>query len=169
MRSMNEIEVGDGYDDTKQTTLRILPLLEQKGYTKEEIEKFSAIIENVPDRSTFIHGDAHIGNVMLQDGEYLFIDLGSSGKGHPIFDMASMFMIYRLGQNITESERKESIHLKNFTLEEIQLIWNTYVKNYLGTDDEKFIEKVSEQLKAVASVRFLLAEIAMPNIFSKEN
>ncbi len=39
------------------------------------------LYETIPDRSTFVHGDSHPGNVMVQDGEFVFIDLMTCGCG----------------------------------------------------------------------------------------
>ncbi len=44
-------------------------------FNDEEYEKIKAIFENIPERRTFIHGDCHAGNVMLQGKDLMFIDL----------------------------------------------------------------------------------------------
>ena len=103
-----------------------------------------AVINSIPDRNTFIHGDAHIGNVMLQDGEFMFIDLSNAGKGHPIFDMVSMFLVFKLDQNVDEEARKNSGLMRWFDKDEMKLMWDTYIKTYLNTDDKALIEKAEE-------------------------
>ncbi|MBQ9384721.1 MAG: anti-sigma factor antagonist, partial [Ruminiclostridium sp.] len=74
------------FEPVKQTSLGALQYLASV-LTDEEMKKVRALYESIPDRDTFIHGDCHLGNVMVRDGEMMFIDLGTSGTGHPIFDM----------------------------------------------------------------------------------
>ena len=141
MREMHTIEVDERFPQTKEATIRHLGLLEGKVCTAEEVEKLRAVIKNVPDRNTFIHGDAHIGNVMLQNGEYMFIDLAGASKGHPIFDIWTMYLSFKIGQEMSEETRNGSDHIRGFTNEDMQRIWNTYIKTYLDTDNTEFIQK----------------------------
>ncbi|MDR0991560.1 MAG: phosphotransferase [Ruminococcus sp.] len=53
-----------------------------------EIAEMKAVISTVPDSDTFVHGDLHPKNVMVQSGEYLLIDMGDVGYGNPAFDLA---------------------------------------------------------------------------------
>lgn len=168
MRSMHAIEVDDSFDDTKTATIQYMGYLEGKVCTAEEVEKFRAVIANVPDRNTFIHGDAHIGNVMLQNGDYMFIDLSSSGKGHPIFDMVSMYWGFCFGRKMSEEAKEARELTRGFSFDELKLIWDTYIRTYLGTDDEEFIKKAEEQIMAVACARVILAAIALPGMFSEK-
>lgn len=168
MRSMHDIEVDGSFDDTKTATIQYMGYLEGKVCTAEEVEKFRAVIANVPDRNTFIHGDAHIGNVMLQNGDYMFIDLSSSGKGHPIFDMVSMYWGFCFGRKMSEEAKEARELTRGFSFDELKLIWDTYIRTYLGTDDEEFIKKAEEQIMAVACARVILAAIALPGMFSEK-
>ena len=168
MRKMHTIEVDDGFDDVKKVTADYLGFLEGKVCTAEEVEKMRAVINSIPNRNTFIHGDAHIGNVMLQNGEFMFIDLSNAGKGHPIFDMVSMCLVFKLGLNVDEETRKNSELMRWFDTDEMKLMWDTYIRTYLDTDDKALIEKAEEQITAVACVRALLATIAIPDHFSPE-
>lgn len=168
MRSMHDIEVDDSFDDTKTATIQYMGYLEGKVCTAEEVEKFRAVIANVPDRNTFIHGDAHIGNVMLQNGDYMFIDLSASGKGHPIFDMVSMYWGFCFGRKMSEEAKEARELTRGFSFDEMKLIWDTYIRAYLGTDDEEFIKKAEEQIMAVACARVILAAITLPGMFSEK-
>ncbi len=63
-------------------------------YNEEELQILHDVINNIPDRDTFIHGDIHPKNVMVQDGELLFIDMADLSYGHPIFDFAGMALTH---------------------------------------------------------------------------
>ena len=135
--------------------------------TPEEIEKVRAIYANIPERDTFIHGDCHIGNVMVQDGGMMFIDLATAGMGHPIYDMVSMYsLFYERAHDPTAIN--ESPILRNFTQEEIIRIWNVFIRAYLDTDDEKLIKKAEKQIAGLSSTRRLFMVIAMPGALSPE-
>ena len=64
MHSM-QIE-SEHFPSVRTSTLAALPYTRGRIYNDEEYEMVKAIIENVPERKTFIHGDCHAGNVMLQ-------------------------------------------------------------------------------------------------------
>ena len=168
MKQMHSIEVDDSFDDAKAATLLALDRTEGKLCTAEELKKLRAVIESIPDRNTFIHGDAHIGNVMLQNGEYMFIDLSSSGKGHPIFDMASMCMAFRISRHSDEKARQRFELTRGFTPDEMRRIWDTYLRTYLGTDDEAFLKKAERQIIAVTCARIFPAGVSVPGLFSDE-
>ena len=168
VREMHEIEMDTTkFTDVKQTSLNSLRILENTVCTPEEVEKLRKIYENVPDRTTFIHGDCHVGNVMIQDGEPVFIDLSTAGYGHPIFDMVSMCLIYLLG-GAKEESRKGSIYTRDFSAEECYMIWHTFLATYLDTDDEALIQKAQGQILTLSAARFLFAAIAVPGLLTPE-
>ena len=166
MRSMHQIEVNPfKFPPTKTGSIQALSFLEGI-CTKEERRKLKSLYENIPSRNTFIHGDCHPGNVMVQNGDLVFIDLMSCGCGHPIFDFASMCSVYHIPRS--EEELKNSPLTCDFTKEERDLIWNTYLKAYLETGDEDFIRKVERQIVAVASARMLFAAVFIPGLIPPE-
>ena len=57
-------------------------------------EKLVSLISAVPEDEHLVHGDYHLKNVMLQNGESLLIDMDTLCHGHPIFELASMFNAY---------------------------------------------------------------------------
>ena len=80
MRQMHSMEIdSDQFPSARATTLASLSYAKGRIFTDEEYEMVKAIMENVPDRKTFIHGDCHAGNVMLQGNELMFIDLPCAG------------------------------------------------------------------------------------------
>lgn len=167
IKSMHQIEVDDTFNDIKQGTIDYLGSLEGLICSADEVKKIRAVIGNIPGRNTFIHGDAHIGNVMVQNGEYMFIDLSSSGKGHPILDLVSMCSCFKLTQSQSQEAREAREITRGFSLSEIELIWNTFLKTYLGTNDENYLKKAEEQILAVTYSRIILAAVAIPGLFSE--
>ena len=167
MKKMHTIEVDKNkFYDLKRKSLELLPKLKGKVLNDEEYEKLKKIYENIPDRYTFIHGDCHPGNVMVKDGKMIFIDLATAGMGHPIIDLMGMYNIYRI--NIHNPDKmKNSPLLKNFKIEELNLIWDVFMKEYLGTEDENILKKAEDQIAGFSYTRILFAEVAFPGYLPK--
>ena len=160
IRQMHATEVtAEQFVSSRATTLGALPYMKGRILNDEEYEKIKAIIENIPERKTFIHGDCHMGNVMLQDKELMFIDLSCAGCGHPIFDLMSMYLTAACHQGEL---------LSSYTKEEAYHIWKVFLRAYLQTDDEVFLAKAEEQVAAFSSARFLLGLLRIPDLMKPE-
>ena len=72
----------------------------------EQFEKLYSLIDAVPEDAHLMHGDYHIKNVLLQNGESLLIDMDTLCHGHPIFELASMYNAY-VGYGLAVPERVE--------------------------------------------------------------
>ena len=160
IREMHSTEVvSEQFVSSRATTLGALPYMKGRILNDEEYEKVKAIFENIPDRKTFIHGDCHTGNVMLQGNELMFIDLSCAGCGHPIFDLMSMYLTAACHQGEL---------LKNYTAEEAYHIWEVFLSAYLQTDDAALLAKAEEQVAAFSSARFLLGLLRIPDLLKPE-
>ena len=160
IRQMHATEVtAEQFVSSRATTLGALPYMKGRILNDEEYEKIKAIIENIPERKTFIHGDCHMGNVMLQDKELMFIDLSCAGCGHPIFDLMSMYLTAACHQGEL---------LSSYTKEEAYHIWKVFLSAYLQTEDEVLLAKAEEQVAAFSSARFLLGLLRIPDLMKPE-
>ncbi len=60
-------------------------------------EKFNLLnekIEAIPDDTHMLHGDFHIKNVMIQNGESLLIDMDTLCVGNTIYELAGIYLPY---------------------------------------------------------------------------
>ena len=116
--------------------------------TEEEAGKIKAFIKNIPDRDTFLHGDYNAKNVMVQDGEFLLIDIGDAAIGHPVFDIAGLMLAYiiipssRGGAKSDEDLRK----LLGFDFEFAQKVWGVMCGAYFGVRTPKEIGAITQKL-----------------------
>ena len=62
-----------------------------KWCSAEEIALLHSIIDDVPEADTVTHNDLHPGNIMIQDGELVLIDMPEVTMGPPICDLTSIF------------------------------------------------------------------------------
>lgn len=160
IRELHATEVtADHFVSSRATTLGALTYMKGRILNEEEYEKIKAIIENIPDRRTFIHGDCHMGNVMLQGKELMFIDLSCAGCGHPIFDLMSMYLTAACHQGEL---------LSSYTKEEAYHIWKVFLSAYLQTEDEVLLAKAEEQVAAFSCARFLLGLLRIPDLMKPE-
>lgn len=60
----------------------------------DEIAFLQQRLAAIPDASTFVHFDLHTSNIMIKDGEPLIIDMGDVSRGHPLFDVGLIYMIF---------------------------------------------------------------------------
>lgn len=60
------------------------------GVTDEERQYLYDFLDLVPDRSTCIHGDLNINNIMVQNGECCLIDMGEFSTGLSMFDISRL-------------------------------------------------------------------------------
>lgn len=166
VRQMHSIHVEAGkLDDLKTTSIQALGYFKSV-MTDEEIQKVKSVYENIPDSTVFIHGDCHMGNAMLQDGELMFIDLSSGGMGHPIFDMVSMYSIYERADN--DKARAASPMLRLFSSDEIKKMWDVFIHTYFEGKDDEFIKEAEKQIALFSVTRRLFMYVALPGSLTPE-
>ena len=95
------------------------------------------------------------------------IDLATAGMGHPIYDMGSMYSLFCERANDPKAIAESPI-LCHFKQEEIERIWDVFIREYLDTDDEAMIGKAEKQIAGLSLTRRLFMVIAMPGVLSPE-
>ena len=68
---------------------------------KPIFDKLKALIASIPDIDYMIHGDCHVKNILVQNGEPLLIDMDTLAKGHQIFDVMAFYLSY-IAYELTE-------------------------------------------------------------------
>ena len=127
---------------------------------QDERDKFIRLIENIPERDTFLLNNCYPTNAILQNDELLLVNFGLSGYGHPITDVSNMYMRFCHDPSLrSESERKV---ISCFTEDERKQIWKAFISEYLGTDDKQLLEKAEEQIRVYSFAVRLFAYIGTP-------
>ena len=115
--------------------------------TKEEAEKLKNFIQNIPDRDTFLHGDYHAKNIMLRDGEFQLIDIGSAAVGHPIFDIVFCILLFKVLPNFPSSMLSiDYRRILGFDPKYAQQVWDIICGTYFGLSSPEEIEAKTEKL-----------------------
>ena len=145
-----EVKKGD-MPDMKAVALDWAGFL--KDYLPEDqFNKLYSLIDAVPEDNHMMHGDYHIKNVMLQNGETLLIDMDTLCMGHPIFELASIYNAYA---GFSEIDNSVSMSFLGIPHETALKIWDKTLRLYLGTDDESIIKSVAEKAMIVGYTRIM--------------
>ncbi len=119
-------------------------------------EKLYSLISAVPEDDHLMHGDYHVKNIMLQNGETLLIDMDTLCHGHPIFELASMYNAY-VGFGLSNpGNMKDFLGLPEETCQEL---WRKSLALYLGTEDEKVINETEDKARIIGLTRLMRREI----------
>ena len=122
----------------------------------EQFEKLISLISAVPEDMHLMHGDYHIKNVMLQNGESLLIDMDTICHGHPIFELASMYNAY-VGFGLVDSEQVHAF--LGIPHDICAAFWRRSLALYLDTDDEHRVDEVEAKAKIIGLTRLMRREI----------
>ena len=122
----------------------------------DQFEKLYSLVEAVPEDMHMMHGDYHIKNIMLQNGEVLLIDMDTLCHGHPVFELASMYNAYcgycAMDHSIVES-------FLGIDYETACDFWKRSLQLYLGTEEEERFKEVEDKAKIIGYTRIMRREI----------
>jgi len=121
----------------------IKPYLEEKYYLKAK-----ALMESIPERKTFVHGDCHFKNIMVQGDELLLIDMDTLSVGHPIFELAAIYAPYCA---FNEDDPGNSERFFGISDEEGRKLYNETINLYFGKDDPV----IKDKIKVVAYIHMV--------------
>lgn len=132
---------------------------------QDAAERLVAIVKAVPQDDHMLHGDYHIKNVMLQDGEALLIDMDTLCHGHPIFELASAYNAYQGFYVLNKPYCAE--FLGGIDYDMASYIWKRSLSLYLDTDDAQRLSEVEDKAKLMGYTR-LLRRLIRRNGFDNE-
>ena len=112
----------------------IKPYLEEKDY-----QKAKQLIASIPERKTFVHGDCHFKNIMVQGEDLLLIDMDTLAVGHPIFELAALYAPYCA---FNEDDPGNSQKFFDVSDEEAARLYNDLLNLYFGKDDPIIKDKI---------------------------
>ena len=123
-----------------------------KFLTEEEGELMKLILEALPEGDRLVHCDAHPKNIMIQNGEMLWIDMEGMSVGHPIYDLISIAVILN-GMRTDEM----SIGICGMDNATVKLFKDCFIRKYFKTDDPDMIQKLGGMLDALRLIRAVFA------------
>lgn len=118
--------------------------------TQQEYQQMRGMIEKIPDRITFGHGDFHPRNVMLQGSDLVLIDMAEAACAHPIFSLMG-FGVFRLLCDVVPEQTVMT--LAGMTGEQIRRVWDRFLKAYFETEDTECLKKISTVVLCYSAIR----------------
>ena len=118
-----------------QKVKEITPYLEEK-----DAAKCLELIENVPDTMTFVHGDCHFKNIMVQGDDLLLIDMDTLLRGHPIFELAALRAPYIAFEEDDPGNNEKFLGVNaTFSMK----LYNDIINLYFGKEDQSIKDKIA--------------------------
>lgn len=119
--------------------------------TEEQNAKIRRLIDETPDTLNMLHCDYHTNNIMMQDGEAILIDMDTLSHGHPIFELANIFITYVAFGEVDETVVEKFIGLPYAKAVEI---WNMFLPVYLGDKADRR-EEIEDKIKLLSYLRLM--------------
>ena len=116
----------------------------------EKGEKLVKLVEAVPEDHHMMHGDYHIKNVMMQNGEVLLIDMDTLCQGHPVFELGSVYNAY---VGFLEADHSVAESFLGISYDTAAAIWKKALPLYLGTDDAEKLADVEHKAMLIGYTR----------------
>ncbi len=114
-----------------------------KWCSDEEIALLHSLVDEIPETDTVTHNDLHPGNIMIQDGELVLIDMQEVTMGPPICDLTSIYRDMIIGpKNAVE----ELIRTVGMPADLIMKTGNAFFQKYMGITDQAGLDAYYKQL-----------------------
>ena len=121
------------------------------GYEDEILaQKCLKLIDTLPETNHLVHGDFHTGNVFLQKGEPLLIDMDRISRGHPTAELSDLYYFYVI---LGEDDPSVVEKFMGFSYQTALQFFDYFLKYYLGTTDEEKLREVTEKASIIGYAR----------------
>lgn len=131
IRMMKTINTTDAKDTTLphgDTVIRDKLNLLKDDLTPEEYARMSALLDTIPRANTFVHGDCHVKNVMISDGELLMIDMDTLSAGYPLYELAAVYGTYEMFERVWPGNNEDFLGIDRAVCQRIveRLLWEYF-------------------------------------------
>ncbi len=151
--TIHEIEVteDDGFSDGTETV---------RNYVREGIEwddetlaeRCMRLIDTLPVPSTLIHGDFHTGNVFMQNGEALLIDMDRVSRGNPLIEIAGLHHFYvAMGEDDPAVVEK----FMGFSYDKAKRFFEVFLKMYFNSENEESLSEIRDKAAFISYLRMV--------------
>ena len=154
LRTIHTTAVPSGtLPSVREKVLGWIDYMEEHYLKEEDAGLLRNVLAAIPERNTILHCDFHEGNVMVQDGELILIDLDDICTGHPIFDLVFNYMGHVIAAQSMPQVIEKSMQLSP---ENALKIRKYMLKTYFGTEDQDTLEKYDQVIGAFSTFVMLV-------------
>ena len=149
MREMHQVDVSNAnFKSTTESYAQYKPVIAGK-LGSETAEIYNTLLDSIPDRNTYVHGDFHPKNIMVTGNDFLLIDMGESSHGHPIFDVMALGVLRLALADLPEKCQT----FVGISSDELIRLWDLFIPEYFDTNDEEKIKHISNVCLLYSSIR----------------
>lgn len=124
-------------------------VLGDKVYDRAQKQVMLDFLDTVPETGCCLHGDLHVGNVIIADGHYLFIDMADFGYGNANFDLGTLYYsAFCTPPDLT-------MKLYHVTVETMREFWARFVSYYFEAAEPAKVEAVGKGMLPFAALKAL--------------
>ena len=118
---------------------QLLWAIDHAGYvSRRNKEIIRAFAQDIPDKTTCVHGDFQPGNIIKTGDAYFWIDLDRFAYGDPMFDIGHLFQICRI---YAPMKRVQDIF--HMTQDQFHRYWDAFAKEYTGKEDHAEFDRLA--------------------------
>ncbi|MBQ9010181.1 MAG: HD domain-containing protein [Clostridia bacterium] len=123
------------------------------GQVNEDLSrKCMELVYGLPETHAMLHGDFHTGNVFVQNGEPLMIDMDRLSTGHSIIELSDLYYFYViLGEDNPAVVEK----FMGFSYDSARNFFRLFLSHYLESNDEKRLNEVAEKASLIGYSRLI--------------
>ena len=110
------------------------------------------LLATLPESHTLVHGDFHTGNVFLQKGEPILIDMDRVSRGNPIEEISDLYYFYEV---LGRDDPAVIEDFMGFSYETARAFFRFFLTSYLGTEDETRLAEVTEKAEFLCCLRMI--------------
>lgn len=123
-----------------------------KFLTEEEGKMLEQILDVLPEGDRLVHCDAHPKNIMIQNGDMLWIDMEGMATGHPIYDLISIAAVLN-GMRTDEM----SLGICGMDNQTVLKFKDCFIRKYFKTEDPEAVQRYSSMIDALRLIRAVFA------------
>ena len=123
-----------------------------KFLTEEEGKMLEQILAALPEGDRLVHCDAHPKNIMIQNGDMLWIDMEGMATGHPIYDLISIAAVLN-GMRTDEM----SLGICGMDNQTVLKFKDCFIRKYFKTEDPEAVQRYSSMIDALRLIRAVFA------------
>lgn len=121
-----------------------------KYLNEEEVALMYQVLDALPDGNRLVHCDAHPKNLMIQNGEMLWIDMELMSTGHPIYDLISIAVVVK---GLTNEELAKAV--SGMSVSTLEKLNTCFIRKYFNTEDPEMIERIDKLMNMLRLIRMI--------------
>ena len=160
MRRLHGLRCASARDvraDFRGNARRLAPLL-----PSHVAERLVPLVDGIPEARTFLHGDVHVGNVVVSAGEPCLIDPELCGFGHPVFDLAIARTRLLLNRNAFRRSADRAGR------EVAQDMWEACLQAYFPGAEAGYLEEMDRRCAVLAEVEHCCFKYGVGDVAARD-